>query len=338
MKEFNLSLRGRSPKQSPGEGVIASGAAAKQSPRSRRLLRRASLLSALLAMTLLMLAACAPVDLNAPVPIFDTGIDPNAWAQVPAGEFYFGQHEETESTAAYEIMVTDVTAQQYADFLNAALADGTLKVEGDSVLGYYPGDPFHGKKHELEIKAGDWQYIPLAEAAQRVKFDGTRFTVQSGYENHPMTMVTWFGAWGYCQYYGWRLPSELEWEKAARGTDDRPFPWGWEIQRGNANFYSSRDPFEDMSSFGSRTTPVGFYNGKTYDDYVTLDSASPYGLYDMAGNVWQWIGDVQPQEGFSDRWLKGGSKDTYDMNLRIWTRNSAPPMYFSPGAGFRCVR
>ncbi|GAB4452798.1 MAG: hypothetical protein OHK0041_16310 [Anaerolineales bacterium] len=284
------------------------------------------------------LASCAPVDLNAPVPVFDTGIDPNAWAQVPAGEFYFGQHEETESTAAYEIMITDVTAQQYADFLNAALADGTLKVEGGSVLGYYPGDPFHGKKHELEIKAGDWQYIPIAEAAQRVKFDGTRFTVQSGYENHPMTMVTWFGAWGYCQYYGWRLPSELEWEKAARGTDDRPFPWGWEIQRGNANFYSSRDPFEDMSSFGSRTTPVGFYNGKTYDDYVTLDSASPYGLYDMAGNVWQWIGDVQPQEGFSDRWLKGGSKDTYDMNLRIWTRNSAPPMYFSPGVGFRCVR
>ncbi|GAB4454472.1 MAG: hypothetical protein Kow0070_00990 [Anaerolineales bacterium] len=284
------------------------------------------------------LASCAPVDLNAPVPVFDTGVDPTSWAQVPAGEFLFGQHEDVESTAAYEIMVTDVTAQQYADFLNAALADGTLKVEGDSVLGYYPGDPFHGKKHELEIKAGDWQYIPLAEAAQRVKFDGTRFTVQSGYENHPMTMVTWFGAWGYCQYYGWRLPSELEWEKAARGTDGRPFPWGWEIQRENANFYSSRDPFEDMSSFGSRTTPVGFYNGSTYDGYQTLNSASPYGLYDMAGNVWQWMGDVQPQEGFSDRWLKGGSKDTYDMDLRVWVRNSAPPMYFSPGVGFRCVR
>jgi formylglycine-generating enzyme required for sulfatase activity len=289
-----------------------------------------------LSLLTVLLAACAPVDLNAPLPTFDTGVDPNAWAQVPAGEFYFGQHDDIETTEAYEIMVTDVTAQQYADFLNAALADGTLKAEGDSVLGYYPGDEFRAVKHELEIKAGDWEYIPLADPSQRVKFDGTRFTVQAGYENHPMTMVTWFGAWGYCQYHDASLPSEIQWEKAARGDDARPFPWGDEILRENANFYASRDPFEDMSSFGSRTSPVGFYNGKTYDGYVTLDSASPYGLYDMAGNVWQWVGDVM--EGFSDRFMKGGSKDTYDMNLRIWTRNSAPPMYFSPGVGFRCAR
>lgn len=297
----------------------------------KRLFLTLSLLAALL-------ASCAPVDLNAPLPLFDTGIDPNAWAQVPAGEFLFGQHNDVQSTAAYEIMVTDVTAQQYAEFLNAALARDYVKMQDGNILGYYPGDPFNGVNHEIEIKAGDWIFIPLADPSQRVKFDGTSFKVQPGYENHPMTMVTWFGAWGYCKYYDYRLPSELEWEKAARGTDARPFPWGWEIQRSNANFYASRDPFEDMSSFGSRTSPVGFYNGQTYSGYITLDSASPYGLYDMAGNVWQWIGDVQPQEGFSDRWLKGGSKDTYDMDLRAWVRNSAPPMYFSPGVGFRCVR
>jgi formylglycine-generating enzyme required for sulfatase activity len=204
------------------------------------------------------------------------------------------------------------------------------------VLGYYPGDEFRGVKHELEIKAGDWEYIPLADPSQRVKFDGTRFMVQEGYENHPMTMVTWFGAWGYCQYHDASLPSEIQWEKAARGTDARPFPWGWEIKRNNANFYASRDPFEDMKTFGSRTTPVGFYNGQTYEGFQTVNSASPYGLFDMAGNVWQWIGDVT--EGFSDRFMRGGSKDTYDMDLRVWVRNSAPPMYFSPGVGFRCVR
>lgn len=289
-----------------------------------------------LSLLTVLLAACAPVDLIAPIPAYDTGVNPTSWAQVPAGEFYFGQHEDVESTEAYEIMVTDVTAQQYSDFLNAAVADGTLKVEGDSVLGYYPGDEFRAVKHELEIKAGDWEYIPLADPSQRVKFDGTRFTVQAGYENHPMTMVTWFGAWGYCQYYDASLPSETQWEKAARGTDTRPFPWGEEILRENANFYSSRDPFEDMGSFGSRTSPVGFFNGRTYDGYGTLESASPYGLYDMAGNVWQWTGDVY--EGMHYRFMRGGSKDTYDMDLRVWVRNNSTPTYFSPGVGFRCAR
>jgi sulfatase modifying factor 1 len=288
----------------------------------------------LLAMTLLI--SCAPTDLNAPMPAFDTGIDPNAWAQVPAGEFYFGQHEDLEYTDAYEIMVTDVTTAQYAGFLNSALADGYVKLDGEQIVGYYPGDEFHGVKHEEKIEAGDWLFIPLNDPSQRIKFDGPTFTVQSGYENHPMTMVTWFGALGYCKYYGWRLPAEMEWEKAARGTDNRPFPWGWEIARSNANFYSSRDPFEDMSSFGSRTSPVGFYNGQKYGNYQTLDSASPYGLYDMAGNVWQWAGNIY--EGMHYRFMRGGSKDTYNMDLRIWVRNNATPTYYSPGVGFRCVR
>lgn len=295
----------------------------------KRIILTLSLLAALL-------ASCAPVDLNAPMPTYDTGIDPNAWAQIPAGEFYFGQHNDIASTDAYEIMITDITTQQYADFLNAALADGYVKMDGEQIVGFYPGDEFRGVKHEEKIEAGDWIFIPLNDPSQRIKFDGTTFTVQNGYENHPMTMVSWFGAWGYCGYYDWRLPTEMEWEKAGRGTDTRPFPWGEEIQRTNANFYSSRDPFEDMSSFGSRTSPVGFYNGKQYDDYQTLNSASPYGLYDMAGNVWQWTGNVY--EGMHYRFLRGGSKDTYDMDLRLWVRNNATPTYYSPGVGFRCVR
>ena len=294
-----------------------------------------------LSLLIALLASCAPVDLNAPIPTYDTGIDPNSWAQVPAGEFYFGQHNEVASTDAYEIMVTNVTTSQYADFLNAALADGYVKMDGEQIVGFYPGDEFRGVKHEEKIEAGDWLFIPLNDPSQRVKFDGETFTVQQGYENHPMTMVSWFGAWGYCGYYEARLPTEMEWEKAARGpadgkNPDRPFPWGDEIQRENSNFYSSRDPFEDMSSVGSRTSPVGFYNGKNYDGYQTLNSASPYGLYDMAGNVWQWTGNIY--EGMHYRFMRGGSKDTYDMDLRVWVRNNATPTYFSPGVGFRCVK
>lgn len=300
----------------------------------RRLILNLSLLAVLL-------ASCQAVDLNAPIPAFETGIDPNTWAQVPAGEFYFGQHEDIESTDAYEIMVTDVTVSQYADFLNAALADGTVKMDAEKIVSFYPGDEYNGVKHEERIEAGDWLFIPLDDASQRIKFDGTSFIAQAGYENHPMTTVTWFGAWGYCKYNDARLPTEMEWEKAARGPSTgsgstRPFPWGDEILRENANFYSSRDPFEDMSSFGSRTSPVGFYNGQNYDGYQTIDSASPYGLYDMAGNVWQWTGDVY--EGMHYRFMRGGSKDTYDMDLRVWVRNNATPTYFSPGVGFRCVR
>jgi formylglycine-generating enzyme required for sulfatase activity len=282
------------------------------------------------------LAACGPVDLNAPMPTFETGINPEAWVRIPAGEFHYGQHEDIAITDAYEIMVTDVTTEQYAAFLNEALADGYVKFDGDEITGYYPGDIYRAIKHEEEIKAGDWIFIPINDPSQRIKFDGVVFTVQNGYDNHPMTMVSWFGAWGYCEYFQFRLPSEKEWEKAARGSDERPFPWGDDIQRNNANYYASHDPFEDMSNFGSRTSPVGFYNGKKYGDYQTLDSASPYGLYDMAGNVWQWTGDVY--QGMHLRFLRGGSKDTYDMDLRIWVRNNATPTYFSPGAGFRCVR
>lgn len=292
----------------------------------------------ILSLLAVVLAACTPVDVHAPLPTFDTGVNPESWASIPAGGFFFGQHNDVEVTPAYEIMVTDVTTAQYAAYLNDALADESVKLSdhGDQIVGFYPGDPFHGIKHEEPISAGDWVFVPLQNSAQRLRFDGARFTVQAGYESHPMTMVSWFGAWGYCRYHGWRLPTEMEWEKAGRGVDARPFPWGEQIAANNANFYASRDPFEDMRTFGSRTTPVGFYNGQTYASFVTADSASPYGLYDMAGNVWQWTGDVY--EGMHYRFLRGGSKDVYDMDLRLWVRNNATPTYVSPGVGFRCAR
>ena len=286
----------------------------------------------------LVLSACATVDLNAPVPVYETGVDPNAWAFVPAGAFLSGQHDHLAVLDYdYEIMVTDVTVGQYVTYLNQALVDGTLRVDGEQIAGYYPGDEFRGVKHEVEIAGGDYVFVPLDDPASRFTFDGSAFAAVPGYENHPMTNVSWFGAWGYCGESGGRLPSELEWEKAARGSDDcRPFPWGSDIARNQANFYASREPFEDMGSFGSRTSPVGFYNGRSYDGYATLDSASPYGLYDMAGNVWQWTGDVY--EGQHYRYLRGGSKDSYEMDLRTWVRNNATPTYYSPGVGFRCAR
>jgi len=291
----------------------------------------------LLLLMLPLLVACAPVDVTAPAPVFDTGIDPNSWVSIPSGSFYSGQfNQETNLDYEYEIMVTTVTNSQYTTYLNEALATAKIKLIENQIVGYYPGDPFNNGRHEEEIPAGDYIYVPLDNPALRLSFSENTFSVLESWENHPMTMVSWFGAKAYCEYYDSRLPTELEWEKAARGTDIRPFPWGFEISRNNANFINSRDPFEDNNNFGSRTSPVGFYNGKIYNGYQTLDSVSPYGLYDMAGNVWQWTADIYDQQHY--RYMRGGSKDLYQNNLRIWVRNNATPVFTSPAVGFRCVR
>jgi formylglycine-generating enzyme required for sulfatase activity len=310
----------------------------------------------ILTLIALTIAACAPAPSVGAItpPYVDTGIDPDSWALIPAGEFPHGQHDHmTDVGYDYEIMVTDVTNEQYASFLNAALADGTVSMgevdveAGEQVwqefgiYGNHPGDPFDGYKHEEEIKTGDKLFMPTqAEGLRLIEEDGV-FTSIPEYANHPVTMVTWFGANAYCEYYNWRLPTEIEWEKAARGTEmvngyGLPFPWGEHIERNNANYYSSSDLFEKMFGKLGNTTPVGFYNGNTYDGYETLDSTSPYGLYDMAGNVWQWMGDDYPDQHY--RMMRGGSFYSYEVDLRVWKNNSAGPQYYSPQVGFRCVR
>ena len=317
-------------------------------------MKRTLFILTLLALTI---AACSPAPSVGAItpPFVDPGIDPESWAVVPAGEFPYGQHDHmTLVDYDYEMMVTDVTNEQYARFLNAALADGTISVgeveveagelvwTKEGAYGNYPGDPFNSYKHEEEIKAGDKLYIPFEEGLRLTFNEQTKtFTAIPEYANHPMTMVTWFGANAYCQYYDLRLPTEIEWEKAARGAEfasgyGMPYPWGEHIERNNANYYSSSDLFEKIFGKLGNTTPVGFYNGKTYDGYITLDSASPYGLYDMAGNVWQWTGDDYPDQHY--RMMRGGSFYTYEVDLRVWKNNSAGPQYYSPAVGFRCAR
>lgn len=271
------------------------------------------------------------------VKFVDTGVDANAWAAVPEGEFLSGQHRhETMVEKPFEIMITDVTNEQYAQFLNEAITKKAIKIEADTVAGFYEGDPFDGWKHEYKISAGDKLYLRINEPGIRLKFDGEKFSVVKGYENHPVTFITWFGANAYAKFYGWRLPTEVEWEKAARGTDGRTYPWGEEISANIANYLSSHTLFAKIFHKQITTTPVGFFNGKTYDGYETKDSKSPYGLYDMAGNVWQWCGDDYPDVHY--RYMRGGSRNNYEYNLFTWARNSAGPDYYSMYIGFRCVR
>ena len=313
-----------------------------------------------LLLVILLATACGPAPSVSAIspPYVDTGIDPDSWATVPAGEFHYGQHDHiTMVDYTYQIMVTDVTVDQYATFLNEAIASGDISIgefeleAGETIWteggagGFYEGDPFDGYKHEEEIKAGDKLYVPLHDEGLRLTFDGQTFSAIPEYANHPMTLVTWFGANAFCENYDWRLPTEIEWEKAARGTEivdghGLPFPWGEEIHGNNANYYSSFDLFERMFGKLGNTTPTGFYNGQTYEigegSYETLDSPSPYGLYDMAGNVWQWMGDDYPDQHY--RYMRGGSFYTYEVDLRVWKNNSAGPQYYSPALGFRCTQ
>ncbi|MBN2469111.1 MAG: SUMF1/EgtB/PvdO family nonheme iron enzyme [Anaerolineae bacterium] len=285
-----------------------------------------------------LLVGCGPVQTGAlPGSVLETGVDTEAWSTVPAGEFLYGQfQEEVEIAYDYDIMITDVTNAQYAAYLNEAVATGTVQITDDAVLGYYPGDEFQGYEHEERIEAGDWLHVPLDKPDLRITFDDARFSALPGYENHPMVYVTWFGAEAYCDFYGWRLPTEIEWEKAARGTDGRAYPWGDEIERNYANYYDSRDPAEQQFGKQGDTTPAGFYNGQTYEGYETVAAVSPYGLYDMAGNVWQWTADDYSYIHY--RFMRGGSRGDYEPFLRTWARNNAGPDHAGPSVGFRCVQ
>ncbi|MEP6651961.1 MAG: formylglycine-generating enzyme family protein [Myxococcales bacterium] len=142
----------------------------------------------------------------------------------------------------------------------------------------------------------------------------------------PVTGVSWFDARDFCAFAGGRLPSEAEWEKAARGTDGREFPWGAEPACARANWGNFDGEGPCAAHNPGFPVAVGRYP----------EGASPYGVLDMAGNVWEWVADRYGEDP-RRRVVRGGSCCSYFVPPRAPNRNAWAPEYRDSDLGFRCV-
>jgi formylglycine-generating enzyme required for sulfatase activity len=189
-----------------------------------------------------------------------------------------------------------------------------------------------------EVTNSSYQICVIAGACTRPALEAlgsflTNYYDEPEYGDYPVVYVNWFQARSYCSWRGAKLPTEAQWEKAARGTDSPIYPWGPYISCDRANYgYCTQS-----------TSAVGSY----------AEGTSPYGLHDMAGNVWEWTADwysdayyqispfpsnpTGPDTGLF-RVLRGGSFADDDKSQRSSFRNKDLPESFNWNIGFRCAR
>lgn len=215
----------------------------------------------------------------------------------------------------------EITNAQYCRFLNNALNTEDITVRNNCVYGS------NGQNSALDY-VGCMYYRLDGEgltyngavngAASRINYQGDAFTVDHGFENHPVTYVSWYGAKAFCNYYGYKLPTEWQWRAAADYDGSYLYGCGTYISDSTANIYNSTHP--------DGTTPAGAYEG---------NCTHGYGLCDMAGNVFEWTDSAYATEY---RILLGGcwDFDGYGWNISAGVNYGPCSAYYY--VGFRVVR
>jgi formylglycine-generating enzyme len=299
------------------------------------------------------------------------GRETNGMMWIPGATFLMGSNEGLPDEApAHEVTVagfwmdkTEVTNEQFAKFVEATGYVTLAERKPDAkdfpdappealVPGSVVFTPPQGGDVDLQNHYSWWSYVPGANWRHP---EGPSSNLE-GREKHPVVHVAWDDAMAYCQWAGKRLPTEAEWEHAARGgLHGQPFVWGAnrpEDWKKAANIWQGKFPTQNSEQDGYRTTaPVASFppNG--------------YGLHDMAGNVWEWCADwyrpdyyrsspklnpkgpdssFDPNEpGVPKRVIRGGSflcSDVYCSGYRPSARMKSSADTGLSHTGFRCVK
>jgi formylglycine-generating enzyme required for sulfatase activity len=216
---------------------------------------------------------------------------------------------------------------------------------GEFIMGSWTGDADERPVRRVYLDAYFFDKDQLTVGEYAKFLDATSHSVPSDWnimsramhKNRPVVNVDWADAAAYCKWAGKRQPTEAEWEKAARGTDGRTYPWGDEPPtkfHGNMN--------KELWNSHMGLTPVGMFQ----------DGKSSYGINDMAGNVWEWVSDWYDDDYYStapsrnptgpttgiSKVVRGGSWGSGPEGLRSAERETHVPSFQGYGTGFRCAK
>ena len=225
----------------------------------------------------------------------------------------------------YYMSKYETTNSQYCQFLNTAFASGDIAVGVDNIVygasGSNSGADFVGEIY-FETYAADLD--------SQISYSNGVFSVRSrdGYDmsDHPVVEVSWYGATAFCNYYGFRLPTEWEWQAVADYDGSYTYGCGTTIDQSKANYYDS-----------GYANPLGL-SSEPYTSPVDHYSSYGYGMNDMAGNVWEWASNCYYSDcSDSSRIIRGGSWNGYNYNCTVSYRGTAYPYSTGLGIGFRVV-